>query len=125
MKNLKHPNIPIIYDMEEDDNYTYIIEQYIEGESLKCLCNKRLLSETEIYHLIIHIGHIFQYLHSVPGAIAYCDLKPEINDGLRDAAASYGAELIELKDIEKCSGHPNIKGMEQIAQQVLGYIERG
>lgn len=77
MKNLKHPNIPIIYDMEEDDNYTYIIEQYIEGESLKCLCNKRLLSETEIYHLIIHIGHIFQYLHSVPGAIAYCDLKPE------------------------------------------------
>ena len=58
--------------------------------------------------------------------ILNCDLKPEINDGLREAAVRYGAEIIELKDIEKRSGHPDIKGMEQIAEQVLGYLkERG
>ena len=52
LKNLKHPSIPEIFDLEEDDEYTYIIEQYIEGDSLGSLCNKRLLSEKEIFHFI-------------------------------------------------------------------------
>ena len=37
LKNLKHPGIPIIFDIEEDENNIYVIEEYIEGESLEVL----------------------------------------------------------------------------------------
>ena len=35
LKNLNHPGIPIIYDMEEDQDNVYIIEEFIQGESLQ------------------------------------------------------------------------------------------
>ena len=77
LKNLKHPSIPEIFDLEDDDEFTYIIEQYIEGESLKSLCNGRLLSEKEIFHFTIQLSNIISYLHSLPKAILYLDIKPE------------------------------------------------
>ena len=77
LKNLKHPSIPEIFDLEEDDEYTYIIEQYIEGDSLGSLCSKRLLSEKEIFHFIIQLSNIINYLHSLSEAVLYLDIKPE------------------------------------------------
>ena len=77
LKILKHPQIPEIFDLEEDDEYFYIIEEYIAGESLKALCNLRALSEKEIFHFILQIGNIIDYLHSLPNRIIYLDMKPE------------------------------------------------
>lgn len=77
LKDLKNPYIPGIYDLEEDDEYTYIIEEYIEGESLKSLCNRRLLSEKEIIHFMIQFSNIINYLHSLPKSMLYLDIKPE------------------------------------------------
>ena len=34
LKNLSHSGIPAIYDIEEDESHYYIIEEYIEGESM-------------------------------------------------------------------------------------------
>lgn len=34
LKRLRHPGIPIIYDLEIDENYYYLIEEYLCGESL-------------------------------------------------------------------------------------------
>ncbi|MBR5453659.1 MAG: hypothetical protein IKV54_06230 [Clostridia bacterium] len=47
------------------------------------------------------------------------ELKEEINECMRNAAAHIGAELIELSDIEKMDGHPTVLGMQQICEQVL------
>lgn len=83
MKNLHHPLIPEIYDLEEDDAFLYIIEEYIPGESLRSLCKHRLLSEREIFQFILQISSIINYLHSQPRKIIYLDLKPEniiVND---------------------------------------------
>ncbi len=77
LKNLNSPYIPVIYDVEEDDDYTYIVEQYIEGESLGVLCTHRLLSEYELFQIIIRIGSIIKYLHTLPEKVFYLDLKPE------------------------------------------------
>ena len=77
LKNLKNPYIPEIYDLTEDDGFTYIIEQYIMGESLKSLCSNRLLSEKEIFHFMIQFCNIINYLHTLPESILYLDLKPE------------------------------------------------
>ncbi|MBR6908875.1 MAG: serine/threonine protein kinase [Lachnospiraceae bacterium] len=77
LKSLNHPSIPKIFDLEEDDEFTYIIEEYIPGESLKSLCNRRFLSEREILDIIIRLCNIICYLHSLPETVLYLDIKPE------------------------------------------------
>ncbi len=77
LKNLKHPYIPEIYDVEEDESYSYIVEQYIEGQSLKTLCNTGILSEKEVIQFTIQISNIIDYLHQLPEKILYLDIKPE------------------------------------------------
>lgn len=45
-------------------------------------------------------------------------LKPEITSSIIEACNHYGVPYIQLKDIDKTAGHPNIKGMKQIAEQI-------
>lgn len=76
MKHLNHPGIPIIYDIFEDKNYTYIVEQYIRGVSLEALATQRLLSEKEVFLFIIRICSIIEYLHNDNIGILHLDIKP-------------------------------------------------
>ncbi len=50
-------------------------------------------------------------------------LSSEIADGYIDACDYYGCEYIVLNKINKRGGHPTIKGMEQIAHQILDRAE--
>ena len=51
--------------------------------------------------------------------IANCDIKTEIVNGIKEAGEYFGCDVVELKCIEKYYGHPTIKGMKQISEQVL------
>ena len=78
LKSLKHPGIPVIYDIEEDDAYYYIVEEYIRGESLEAY----VLHQTTIsLNFILQIGRqlcdVMGYLHALPTPVVYQDLKPE------------------------------------------------
>ena len=44
-------------------------------------------------------------------------LREEIADGLMAACAHYGVKLLQLQEISKKSGHPDVEGMKQIAHQ--------
>lgn len=46
-------------------------------------------------------------------------LKPEVTEGMKEAAKYYGGKLVELHDIEKIAGHPTANGMIQIKDQIL------
>jgi lysophospholipase L1-like esterase len=45
-------------------------------------------------------------------------LKAEINESVKTICSHYGVKCIELTGIDKMSGHPSVKGMKQIADQV-------
>lgn len=79
LKSLSHQSIPIIYDIEEDEGYIYIIEEYVEGESLQeYLLYHDSISQEYIMQLGIRLCEVFAYLHSrKPYPICYKDLKPE------------------------------------------------
>ena len=55
-----------------------------------------------------------------------------INDGLSDDVTTsttticdhYGIEYIKLTNIDKKNGHPSIKGMSQISEQILSKIRK-
>ena len=52
------------------------------------------------------------------------ELKKEISDGFINLCNICGTEYVTLKEISKKSGHPDIKGMEQIYRQVYGFLEK-
>ena len=78
LKTLRHPGIPIVYDVEEDTGYSYLIEEYLEGESLYALV-KRMgsLSVKAAVDLGIQICRIIQFMNSAENPILYLDLQPK------------------------------------------------
>lgn len=52
------------------------------------------------------------------------DLKESINTSVADICAHYGVPVIKLSGIDKTAGHPNIKGMQQIADQVVEVLKK-
>ncbi len=79
LKELRHPGIPIIYDVEEDESYSYLIEEFLEGNSLYDLVEKQghLSRELTIYYGI-QLSRIINYLHFAgPNPILHLDLQPK------------------------------------------------
>jgi len=78
LKKLNHSGIPAIYDIEEDESCTYIIEEYLEGESLaEYLVRHGACSFEQAAGLILPVCELLQYLHEQKKPILYLDLKPD------------------------------------------------
>lgn len=79
LKILRHPGIPILYDYEEDENYFYLIEEYIQGDQLEVFAlHQSIISETFIIQTGIQLCDVLSYLHNLhPVPVIYQDLKPE------------------------------------------------
>lgn len=79
LKELRHPGIPVVYDLEEDSRYSYLIEEYLEGESFYDLIQSQgHLTAAMTVHYGIQICRLVNYLHSageIP--ILYLDLQPK------------------------------------------------
>lgn len=79
LKSIHHPGIPMIYDIEEDEECYYLIEEYVCGESLSSfLLNQSIISQNLFFSICRQVCDIFIYLHTfMPFPILYQDLKPE------------------------------------------------
>ena len=56
-------------------------------------------------------------------SILNSELREEINESCRTICKHYNVQLIELHDIEKQNGHPSIKGMQSICDQLIAAIK--
>ena len=79
MKDLHHPSIPVIYDIEETNTHCYLIEEFLEGESLNTLISRQSnLTRSMVIRYGIQICSLVQYLHSAGrDPILYLDLQPK------------------------------------------------
>ena len=50
------------------------------------------------------------------------ELRDDITESMKTICQHYGVKYIQLKDIDKMNGHPSIKGMAQIAQQISAQL---
>jgi len=76
LKELRHSAIPIIVDIEEDEDRLYLVEEYVEGMPLGSL--KLQLSEEEMKDIMLQLCDVLLYLHtSFNEPIIYRDLKPD------------------------------------------------
>jgi len=77
LMKLKHPAIPVIYDVCKEEDNRCIIMEYMEGRNLLTLLEEEESMEEEIVVRIgISIAECLQYLHSLPSKMIYRDLKP-------------------------------------------------
>ena len=101
--NLRHPNIPILYDLEEDEDYFYIVEEYIVGESMAdYLYLHQSISHKELTKIAIEIYDVLEFLHNLNNPICYQDMKLEhiyLSNG-RIVLIDYGIASY-LRDNEK------------------------
>jgi len=77
LKNLNHPGIPKILDIFYEEDNLYIVEDYIEGKTLKEYVREgNITGEEDMYIIMLEICSIIQYLHGLNPPIIYRDLKP-------------------------------------------------
>lgn len=78
LKKLNHPALPRIVDIIQDDDYLYVIEDYIEGIPLdKQLQVQKSFDEATVIEWAKQLCKVLLYLHGQkPNPIIYRDMKP-------------------------------------------------
>ncbi len=78
LKNLRHPALPRIFDIIENDDYLYVIQDYIDGMTLDALIRQDgPIPESRLIDWAMEICDVFRYLHGLsPNPIIYRDMKP-------------------------------------------------
>ena len=78
LKNLNHPMLPRVADLIEDERYTFIVMDYIAGETLaEVISREEKIEETRVINWAKELCDVLSYLHNQrPSPIIYRDLKP-------------------------------------------------
>lgn len=78
LKSIRHPGIPIVYDLMETADYCYMILEFLSGDSLYALVSDMgHLSKAVTVRYGIQICHLVNILHSARNPILYLDLQPK------------------------------------------------
>ncbi|MEB3215518.1 MAG: serine/threonine-protein kinase [Nostocales cyanobacterium 94392] len=79
----EHPQIPKLLAYFEQDNYLYLVQQFIDGQNLlEEFCSRRendiwlrCYSETEIRELLLNLLPVIQFIHE--SGVVHRDIKPQ------------------------------------------------
>lgn len=76
LSKLKHPNIVNVLDVFDENNTTYYVMQYIDGQSLDdYILQQNGIKESKAVSILKEIGKAVQYMHS--NKMLHLDLKPK------------------------------------------------
>ena len=117
MNNLGSPDIIFIFGATNDSWAGSPVGEYkYEG-----------IAEGDMYYFRPALARMLKwmtdyYLNTKIYFLLNDDLRDEIDESVKTICAHYGVPVIELTAIDKISGHPSVKGMRQIADQVNQFL---
>ena len=87
------------------------------------------ITKADMYFFRPALAHMLKwmtdyYLNTKIYFVLNDDLRDEIDESVKTICARYGVPVIELEGIDKISGHPSVKGMRQIADQVNRFVKK-
>lgn len=119
MDNLGSPDILLIFGATNDSWANSPIGEFVwedwTAEQLKSF-------RPALAYMLSHIAD--RYPNTEIIYLINDGLKPEITSSIIEACNRYGIAYVELKDIDKTAGHPNIHGMRQITDQLNSYRKK-
>ena len=121
---LNHPNIITIYDVIRDKDLTYIIMQYVDGQSLQALIDSgRPFSPQEIIDTLKPVSDALDFAHQ--GGIVHRDIKPAnilIDKSGQPFLADFGVARIETSTLTQAGttvGTLSYMSPEQVKGQMV------
>jgi serine/threonine-protein kinase len=72
---LNHPNIVTVYDVGEDLGMSYIVMEFVEGETLTQWMKRQRFSVAQIKHVIYHAAMGLDFAHG--NGVFHRDVKPD------------------------------------------------
>lgn len=77
LKKVHHTYLPQVYDFLISDGRYYMVEDYIDGESLEEIIKRGIwLDEQQIIKWMKQLSQVLDYLHTRPQKIIHSDIKP-------------------------------------------------
>ena len=76
LASLTHPNLPRIYEQFTDTGRSYLVMDFIEGETLEETLQQKQLPIEQVLTLGIQLCDVLDYLHTRQPPIIFRDLKP-------------------------------------------------
>lgn len=125
LKSLRHPGIPIVYDLEEDEHFSYLIEEFLEGDSLYALVSDMgHFSKAMTVRYGIQICRLVYSLHfAEPYPILYLDLQPKnlllCGDTMKLVDFDHAVHLSEADRLTKRYGTIGCAAPEQYSGDAL------
>jgi hypothetical protein len=118
-KSLGHPDVILMLAATNDSWCGAPIGEYKYGDWRRA----------DLYTFRPALAYLLHHMKDrYPTADVYyilnCDLKADINSSVEEICRHYGVPVIRLHDISKTAGHPNVKGMQQIAEQVVAALKK-
>ncbi len=118
MDNLGQPDIIFIFGATNDSWAGSPIGDF-KYEGIK---------KADLYEFRPALAHMLRwmtdrYVNTEIYFILNTELKKEINTSVKTICAHYGVPVITLTEVDKISGHPSVKGMRQIADQVNSFLK--
>lgn len=108
LKNLRHTNIPQVYDFLVRDGEVFTVMDYIDGISVDDLpAGGRRLSEKTLVNMLLQLSAVLAYLHRHRPPVVHSDIKPD--------------NLILTKDNNLCLIDFNIAVTTGVANSLSGY----
>lgn len=126
LKRLRHPGIPIVYDILEDEAFSYLIEEFLEGDSFYEIIQKRgHLTQDAVVRYGIQICGLIHYLHSAEEVpILYLDLQPRnlilCHEQVKLLDFDHAGTCTEVNQEKERYGTPGFSAPEQSGQGKLG-----
>ncbi len=74
LRVLNHPQIPKLLAYFQQDEYFYLVQQFIDGEDLFDEVRSTRLSETQVQQVLLELLPVLQYIHE--NNVVHRDLKP-------------------------------------------------
>ncbi|SFH83190.1 Protein kinase domain-containing protein [Pseudobutyrivibrio sp. OR37] len=78
LQGIKSSQVPTIFSVEDTNEMNYLVEEYVEGQSLREYLLDTIISKEKLIKIAISLCDVIEALHNADGGpILYRDMKPE------------------------------------------------